>query len=228
VNFLLHRHLAARELVSGAAGIGAMLPDLWRMADRRVRARKSVTFLDSRLDDLQRGVAHHLEADRWFHRCEPFEAGEAATRRAFAPISAPKLALFAHAAWEMCLDGALLLRDGAAETQALRRHLAATDENAARELGDLHGADRLAPDDRERFHETVCALRAGIARGPWIEGYKTGSGLAARLERVRMRVGLGPLGDAERSALGAALGARLEAARPALDELFLLRAREAA
>ena len=38
MNFLLHRHLAARALASSEAGHGAMLPDLWRMADRRVRA----------------------------------------------------------------------------------------------------------------------------------------------------------------------------------------------
>src|SRR3954468_14876389 len=38
VNFLLHHHLAARDLGSPEAAVGAMLPDLWRMADRRVRA----------------------------------------------------------------------------------------------------------------------------------------------------------------------------------------------
>lgn len=43
MNFLLHRHLAARDLGSEVAAIGAMLPDLWRMANRRVRARPGLT-----------------------------------------------------------------------------------------------------------------------------------------------------------------------------------------
>src|SRR5262245_14457660 len=46
VNFVLHHHLAARDLGSPAAGAGAMLPDLWRMADRRVRAAAAISIED--------------------------------------------------------------------------------------------------------------------------------------------------------------------------------------
>src|SRR5687768_1786649 len=64
MNFLLHRRLALDELGSRPAAVGAMLPDLWRMADRRVRAREEVSFSEASLSELERGVAHHLEADR--------------------------------------------------------------------------------------------------------------------------------------------------------------------
>ena len=33
MNFLLHRHLATEALASSGAGVGAMLPDLWRLVD---------------------------------------------------------------------------------------------------------------------------------------------------------------------------------------------------
>jgi len=39
VNFLLHHHLAFLELGRPEAAAGAMLPDVWRMADRRGHTR---------------------------------------------------------------------------------------------------------------------------------------------------------------------------------------------
>ena len=126
MNFLLHRHLAFAALGSEAAGIGAMLPDLWRMADRRVRpapaalAAEALGDADDATRDVMRGIEHHLEADLWFHDADVFTLGERATAAALrgAGTSAKKLTLFAHPLWEMCLDGALVRRLGAEVVRA--------------------------------------------------------------------------------------------------------------
>src|SRR5207245_669053 len=108
-----HRLVAERELASPPAGIGAMLPDLWRMIDRRVRPSLDVVRPertgDAVLDALHGGVVHHLEADRWFHSHALFLEGErrvSARLRAACPAT-PRMGLFTHVAWELCLDGAL-------------------------------------------------------------------------------------------------------------------------
>src|SRR5262245_340267 len=116
MNFLLHHHTARAELGSAAGGVGAMLPDLWRMADRRVRPTASVTQTagpcdsDDAFEEIQRGIEHHVAVDRWFHRAEVFRDGERMTRERFLAASAraPRIGLFAHVGWEMCLDGALV------------------------------------------------------------------------------------------------------------------------
>src|SRR3954466_7384028 len=78
VNFLLHHHLAARDLGSPEAAVGSMLPDLWRMADRRVRAirRPDSDAEDRRVGEVLAGIEHHLTADHWFHAAPVFLDGE--------------------------------------------------------------------------------------------------------------------------------------------------------
>jgi hypothetical protein len=228
MNFLLHHHLATMELRSRTAGIGAMLPDLWRMANRRVRARAlaSTTRAEDVAGELERGVAHHLAVDHWFHQCAVFRQGEPETARAMraACPAAPKLALFGHVSWELCLDGALLRAVGLDAVLAeLRRALAEIDPRAAAELALSHGARRLDHADRRRFDERLRTLLERVAEGPWISGYRDGTGIAVRLEGLRRHFHLPRFTRSERACLGTALEQRLAAADTLLPELLAER-----
>jgi len=176
VNFLLHRHLAARDLESGAAGIGAMLPDLWRMADRRVRASAAVSPADTDgpRGHVLAGINHHIQVDRWFHGDEVFVEGERLTLASFrnAGVKAPKLGLFAHVTWEMALDGALLRREGLDRTLAiLRNDLAGVGGEPLSAAASAHHFDRIERSPQV-FRETALPkyLRAA-AKGHWARGH---------------------------------------------------------
>jgi hypothetical protein len=231
VNFLLHFHLAERDLGSRAAAAGAMLPDLWRMADRRVRpSRVDVASARAPLREVLDGVAHHLAADRAFHAARVFRDGERATAEAFraTKTEAPRLALFAHVAWELCLDGALVLDAG---VEAVRAALvdgvdAIAKDGTAAEAATLHhfAVRSRSVGVRAAFDAVMTRMLRELARGPWIEGYASGEGLAARLDRVRISVGFAALMEEERRALATTLTERLAAARDALDEVRRLSA----
>lgn len=228
MNFLLHHHLAARDLGSPAAGAGAMLPDLWRMADRRVRAAPG-GLAEAPDDAVLAGIAHHLTADRWFHDDAVFTDGEreAAGLLREAGIVAPRAPLFAHILWELCLDGALLRREGLAQVLAsLREGLAAVRPSAAGRAVELHHFGRVAraPAERDAFERRLGRIFDELARGPWIDGYQTGEGLAERIQGVRMAVGLTPMdGDDLRRFAGVA--DRLLDRAPAVVERILARAK---
>lgn len=237
MNFLFHRNLATRDSGSGLAGFGAMLPDLWRMADRRLRPKPSSQPQAGRLpgvgerasDEMKLaavlwGIEHHLSLDTLFHRHPMLGEGEALATRLLkeAKIAGEKVLLFGHVAWEICLDGALLRRQGLEATKsglraelaavgpdvlsaALRRHLPASEVDAggeadARVLGLLHQ----------------------LVWGNWIDGYESGAGIADRLEGVRYRLRLPPLEAAERRKSAAALDRLLLAAEERLDEALAL------
>jgi hypothetical protein len=218
MNFLLHRHLALQELESDVAGIGAMLPDVWRMAERRMRARHGVDHGG----ELQRGIAHHLEADVWFHRLAIFREGERRLAAELAAVPAPKLGLFGHVAWEMCLDGALLLAcDLERMLASLRDELRRASPGLA-SAARAHGAARLA--DPELFDRRVGELFGAIAAGPWIDGYRSGEGLVDRVSGLRRRFGFAPLAGAERAVAAHVLGGALARARLALPQLLAERA----
>lgn len=210
MNFLFHYHLATRDLGARAAGVGAMLPDLWRMADRRVRpSRERHAHEDPIVHRLLDGVQHHLEVDRWFHAAEVFVEGERATGAALARVKAeaPKLGMFAHIIWEMCLDGELLRRVG---LDALLRELSVeidASRDASEEVATLHHFSRRdrSADDRATFSSRMRRIQDAIAEGPWIEGYLRGLGIAERAEGVRVRFGLGRFNDRDRAALGEAI-----------------------
>ena len=197
MNFLLHRHLAARDLKSDAAGIGAMLPDLWRMADRRVRVSAGVSPTDTagRTSEVLAGIEHHVGVDRWFHGAAVFADGERLTLQRFraAGVEAAKLGLFAHVTWEMALDGALLRREGLSETLAsLRRDIAAVrgELDTAASLHHFQRIDR-SPAERAAFADNMERLFVHVLAAEWIAGYRTGAGIAARLDGMRTRMGLG-------------------------------------
>ncbi len=211
MNFLLHLHLAARDLGSPAAGGGAMLPDLWRMADRRVRAQAAPPPQagggSPALAPVLAGVAHHLRVDRWFHGDAVFRDGEreAAALLAEARLSAPRSGLFAHVLWELCLDGALLRREGLSSVLGLLRGGVAGIADAGGAAAGLHHFDRVTRTAAERaaFDERMTRILAELARGPWIESYQSGAGVAGCVQGVRRGLGLVPMDAADLARLAA-------------------------
>lgn len=204
MNFLFHHHLAVRDLGSPEAGVGAMLPDLWRMADRKVRAQRldPSALEGAQRSEVLRGIDHHLDADLWFHGDAVFADGERATADAFkrSGASAPRLVLFAHVTWEMCLDGALVRALGGDTLLASMRE-GLTRARASGELdrsAGLHHWDRgtrpaRGDDDRAGFDARMQHIEAELHKGAWVMGYANGDGIAARLSGIRARLGIAPL-----------------------------------
>jgi hypothetical protein len=225
MNFLLHRHLALRQSRDPGTGIGAMLPDLWRMADRRVRPCHELA--DGELaTPVMAGIAHHLDADRWFHRTNVFLEGERRLSEGFrsAGFAARRMGLLAHIAWELCLDGALVQREGLEPLlDGLRRDLAAHAAPcaAAVEVHHFSVAGRTVA-ERQLFEVRMERLTTELARGPWIGRYASAEGLAEVLGAIRMRVGLSPLDEGDQARLASALGEVRASASDALGTLLTL------
>ncbi len=202
-----------------------MLPDVWRMADRRARARAGETRAVETSSEVVRsvgdGIGHHLKADAWFHGTPSFDRGERAARNALhAALEAPKLGLFAHIAWELCLDGALLRRVGIdAVLDAVRVSI-----EAVRPEAHHRAADGWVPDlpagDRGRFEGRVDQILDAIGEGRWIAGYATAAGIVERLEGLRARLGFRPMAGRDRDAVAAALEPVERAADLALEEIL--------
>ncbi|WP_437818878.1 hypothetical protein [Sorangium sp. So ce1078] len=232
MNFLLHRHLAARDLGSVAAGAAAMLPDLWRMADRRVRPSRAPDRPDALppcLAEVLAGIDHHVAVDRWFHAAPVFVEGERRLSEALrgAALGAPRLALFAHVLWEMCLDGALVRRIGLAPLlDDLRAGLTAIAGAPADSAASIHHFHRRAPSpaaslaDRPAFEARLRHICDELARGPWIAGYQHGAGLTLRLSGVRSRFGMPPFTPSQHAHLAALLDNLTAPADDALDDLL--------
>lgn len=213
MNFVLHAYLAQADHGAPATTLGAMLPDLWRMVARPARSKRGVVAHteDRDLRLVLAGVDHHLEADRWFHASRHFTDGEAATTEALGAAArdgSPRLRLFAHVTWEMCLDGALVRRAGVgplAETLAAAiRHGA----DAARRAADLHHGEarRAAGLDDAVFAERMDRLLQAVSSFVLPEGYAHAEGVAARLAGVRRALGLGLASQAERARWAVAIG----------------------
>ena len=229
MNFLFHHHLALRDLGAPEAAIGAMLPDLWRMADRRVRPAVGVIAAGSddprALAPVLAGIAHHVAADRWFHHDPVFLDGEQRGVVRLRSLSAdvPRIGLFAHVLWELCLDGALLDRVGLFPVlRALREGFDATLGAASDRAAALHHFDRVGRSSEERasFAPRLARLCAAIADGPWIDGYQSGEGLAYRIQGVRARLGMPPVGAGEHAELADACAELLDAAGPVADRIL--------
>jgi hypothetical protein len=221
VNFLLHHHLAFLDFGRPEAAAGAMLPDVWRMADRRARARSMEPGADGGgVGSVSDGIAHHLAVDAWFHRAAVFRDGETATREALRRArDAPKMGLFAHVAWELCLDGALLRRIGSEIVlRDVRASLAAVRPDAHRRAADLHTA--VPPPDRPAFEVRVDRILDAIALGPWVAGYATAPGVVERLDGLRTRFGFAALSEADRDAVAWALEDLEHAADAGLDAIL--------
>jgi len=223
MNFLLHHHLAADALGSDVAGFGAMLPDLWRMADRRVRAADGIASDgEGALGQLLAGIAHHLAADRLFHADEPFLEGERAAAEVLGRARAPRARLFAHVAWELCLDGALLRGRGFGSILAAVRRGAEAGNAATDDASVRHHFGRVVRTQEERlaFQTRAANVTRELLRGPWIEGYQHGAGIALRLSGVRARLGLSAFDEEDAAALGEGLDALIPLADRALAALL--------
>jgi hypothetical protein len=226
MNFLLHRHLGARDLGTPASGVGAMLPDLWRMADRRVRpgSFEAPAGVLRPLGDLLSGVQHHLAADRWFHADAVFVDGEREATRLLrdAKISAPRTVLFAHVLWELCLDGELVRREGPGRVTAAVREGMDEARASLSESADLHHFSRFTrtPEERLAFETRLARICRELARGPWIEGYQTGEGVAARIQGVRQSVGLAPMSVEDEARLATVARALLGRAVSDVDRVL--------
>lgn len=200
-----------------------MLPDVWRMADRRARARdgggtaSEVTPVSRSVED---GVRHHLEVDAWFHGTAVFDGGERAAREALrAAREAPKMGLFAHIAWELCLDGALLRRLGLKSVlDAVRGSIEAVRPDAHHRAADAQ-VD-LPPEERRTFDRRVDEILGAIAEGRWIAGYATAAGIVERLEGLRSRLGFAAMVNEDRVRVAAALAPVERAADAGLEEIL--------
>jgi hypothetical protein len=229
INFTLHFHLARRDLGAPAAAVGAMLPDLWRMADRHVRpARDAVTCGGSaRVSEVLEGIVHHERADRAFHACAPFHEGERTMTRALATVGAPRLSLFGHIATELCLDGALVRRDATIArdvSDALAGPCAAVDgESPLHVAARIHHAARKNEPLPPPFESRMGRVLHELARGSWIEGYGRGSVVADRLDGIRARLGFAAMSPDGKATLGALLDDAIERADAMLDAILTLR-----
>jgi hypothetical protein len=221
LNFLLHRHVALAATGSDLAATGAMLPDLWRMAHRRLHApwRRLVGEAASEPESrVVSGLWHHRATDEWFHDHPAFTGGEAAVKRriAEAHVTSSRLALLAHPIWEICLDGALVRREGAGSLRLAlaRAFTAARGPTLALEarLG-LPLAEQLA------LRERMDRIESALVQDPWIDAYQSGEGVAYCIDRVRRRVGLGFMEPADLTRLAAALAPLASRADEALDQL---------
>ncbi len=219
-NFVLHYVVAKRDLASDLAAVGAMLPDLWRMANRRARpALTPVASEEPRVERVLAGIAHHAAFDASFHASSAFTEGERTTRDALATVGAPRITLFAHVAWEMALDGALVRRGDGALLSSLRADLdEATRDDATQEAARLHfrTRDREVPAD---FAARMDHFLRELARGPFVSGYAHAAEIAARLDAIRARVGVARLTADERLAVETAMRSIEPLTEPALVAL---------
>lgn len=227
MNFLLHHHFAARELAGepdvGTAALGAMLPDFFRMAlGRRRRDRGTASLSPVALSAvgvaLQRGAVHHATIDRWFHACAVFTEGERALKRAWLLPDSPKLVLFAHPAWEMCLDGALLdeLR-GAPPADFSDAGNALSDVLAVAESDGV--ATALDSEAKGTFEARTRRILSALADGTLYADYREAEGIVMRIAGMRTAFGL-PFADAPtRARWTEALAPFLDRARESLGEL---------
>ncbi|MEO1368334.1 MAG: hypothetical protein AAFX50_14265 [Acidobacteriota bacterium] len=186
------------------------------MADRRMRAKAGVPLSTP----IGLGVEHHLEMDAWFHHRPIFLDGQAATGKAFAQVQAPRMRLFAHVAWEMCLDGALVRHLGVDAALAdLRRSLAWGLDDLMEEAVLAH-RPRIGEAPLARLLARLRELLESLERGEWVAGYAEPAGLVRRLEGVRRRFDFDGLPDGARRSAEKAFGGLLELAGERLDEML--------
>jgi hypothetical protein len=214
-----------------------MLPDLWRMAHRHVRPAPGAieAGASGRVAEVLAGVAHHGRADAAFHASEVFAGGEKQMARALAELTgvrAPRLGLFAHIAWELCLDGALVRREGEALSIEVREGIARAVEPTETPGGEpaVDAAARLHHQARKRaaeplpegFDARVARMLVELGRGRWMEGYARGDVVAERIDGIRERLGFARLDGTQQAVLAAAMDEAIDRAASAIGPLLEL------
>ena len=136
-----------------------------------------------------------------------------------------EIGLFAHIAWELCLDGALVRRDGLDATLEALRDGFATADAAANDAVSRHHFDRVEriATARPAFDAAMRRLFAEIARGPWVAGYQDGRGIAHRIDGIRTRLGFSRLSAPDRERLAEVLDELAPHADAALARLEVAR-----
>ena len=196
MNFLFHFEIAADESGRDRVGLGAMLPDFWRMVARPARARRDVGVElageDAALRDVLAGVSHHLEADVWFHKSPFFTEGDREASAALARTGSKRMGLFGHVVWEMCLDGALLRLVGRDQLATRIGSAIAASRTAAGAAADLHHRDarERAGVEPTLFQARMHRLLDAVASFALPDGYATPGGIALRTRGVRAAFGL--------------------------------------
>lgn len=228
MNFLLHREWALRETGNPVLASASMLPDLWRMVERRARLGSRHFRVAEGTDSASQGLQHHLTTDRWFHDDPLFTEGERQVVEALraADVRSEKMILFAHPLWELCLDGALVRLLGWDYTMgALRGAREVAGGRAAHELAESVGLSRLLPEAaaRDAFGARLESLWDALEEGRWIAAYTTPEGLAECIVRMRQRIGISAVAADDRARLEVAI-ATLEAAADAALAARLPRA----
>lgn len=113
-------HMVCAEHLGRDAGLGAMLPDLLSLYDRRIRPLRLIQpkhAVDSELDgsgSLRDGVRFHFHVDSSFHRSDLFrDCADLIRHRLLAASDAPGLKRFAvaHVLTELFLDHLLIVQD---------------------------------------------------------------------------------------------------------------------
>lgn len=206
-----------------------MLPDLWRMADRYVRPAASARASGSwvRLDEVMAGIAHHGRADAAFHASPSFQSGEKWIAGALRTVGAPRLPLFGHIAWELCLDGALVRREGRSLLDEVRDAVGSAcetsnGESAVEAAARIHHAARKGEPLPSQLNARVGRMLAEVANGGWIEGYARGAVIADRLGGIRARLGFAPLEEEPRRTLSAILDEGIARAEGEIAALMTL------
>ena len=148
-----------------------------------------------------------------------FTRGESAVRDVLRRATdSPKLGLFAHITWELCLDGALLRRVGTQRVlEGLRGAVASVRPDVHHGLAAT--LVRLPSAERPAFEARVNRILDAILAGPWVAGYATASGVVERLEGLRRRLGLGVVSSADRDVVADGLETLAPHADTSLDEI---------
>lgn len=200
-----------------------MLPDLWRLAHRRAHVHRLP--LEPALPALREGLAHHTLTDRWFHEADALHQGEQALLDAFAreQITAPKLRLFAHPLWEICLDGALVRTLGVTPCRQWLGLIFA-EASSPRAMAQRAMASVLGPDG-DAFLGRMEKIDKDLTHGPWLEAYTRGDGVAWCLDAMRLRSGLTRIDGDALGRLGRCIDALAPLADRSVEEILRAPAR---
>jgi hypothetical protein len=151
-----------------------------------------------------------------------FARGEALVGEVMKTLAAPRARLFAHATWELCLDGELVRREGVEPMlDAIHRGFSRAD-TVMIEAAEAHHFSRVerASSEREAFEHRMSRIVHGLLQGSWIAGYRSSRGVAERVSGIRVSLGLTPFGFEDRLRLSEGLDALVDEAARAVDEIL--------
>ncbi len=210
-------HMVCAEHLGRDAGLGAMLPDLLSLYDRRIRPLRLIhptQAVNSEHDgsrSLRDGVRFHFHVDSSFHRSDLFrDCADLIRGRLLAASNAPGLKRFAaaHVLTELFLDHLLIVQNPLrlqAFYGSLERHRIAS-------LRSL-----LAAQDGVDW-EGFSAFLMHLADARFADGYLEPKGLLDRTDRILLKLRQRRLEPGERAAVLDGLSLHATRALRQLDE----------